>query len=378
MVMNVFMVSLPKMAVDFGVPYSLAQTAITAYLLATSVAQLFLGPLSDRYGRRPIALVGFAIFTMASIGAAVAQDFTTFMVFRLMQCGVVAGLVVSRAAVRDMVSGDKAASMIAYVTMGMSVVPMIAPTIGGFLDGAFGWRATFGMMAVLGALTLVYVYFDMGETKHNRSGSMLAQFKRYPDLLRSRRFWGYTFILTFSSGMFFSYLSGGPYLGEHHFGLDGARFGLYLGFAPLGYFFGNWLSGRYATRLGIRRLVISGLLIGTSGMALALIPAWMGSTNPLSFFGFTAFIGFGNGMVIPSANAGMLEARPDLAGSASGLSGAIMTMGGALLAQIAGTLVERFDNVETMIYIILASSALAGLFAFWTFRVEILRENEAK
>ncbi len=370
MVMNVFMASLPQMARDFGVDYSQVQLAITAYLMGTALAQLFIGPMSDRYGRRPIILVCYAIYVLASIGAAMAQGFTFFMMCRMLQCAVVAGLVISRAAVRDMVSGSQAASMIAYVTMGMSLVPMLAPSLGGVIDEFIGWRSVFAFMAITGLIALVASYFDFGETKLVRAKSMTAQFALYPDLLRSRRFWGYTILLTFTSGMFFSYLSGGPYLGDKIYGLSGGELGLYLGAAPFGYFFGNWFSGKFAARIGIAKLIYLGLSLSLIGMACAIIPVLMGATHPLAFFGFTVFIGLGNGMTMPSGNAGMLEARPDLAGSASGLSGSIMMLGGAGLAQLGGVMLTKIPNPLTLIFLILISGALAMAAAIWTQRVE--------
>lgn len=369
-VMNVFMAALPDMARDFSVNYDQVQLAITAYLVGTAIAQLLIGPFSDRYGRRPIVLTCLSIFSIASLGCALAQDFGVFMTFRMMQCFVVACLVVSRAAVRDMVAGEKAASMIAYVTMGMSLVPMIAPTFGGFVDQYFGWRTIFVVLAFVGVFGLMLVYFDFGETKLNRETSIVAQFKRYPDLISSRRFWGYTLILAFASGMFFSYLSGGPFLGDHLYHLEGGALGAYLGAAPFGYFFGNWISGRFAQQLGVQRLILIGLAVSIGGMVVAILPALLGATHPIWFFGFTVFIGLGNGMTNPSANAGLLEARPDLAGSASGLSGAILMFGGAGLAQIGGMLLTKFPSPLILIAVILFSGILALIAAIVTFRVE--------
>ena len=140
--MNVFLPSLPGMAVFFGVPYAQMQLAVTLYLGLSAALQIILGPLSDRYGRRPVLLASGAIFLMASLGTILAPTVEVFLICRMAQAVVASGLVLSRAIVRDMVSDAEAASMIGYVTMGMSIVPMVGPVLGGLLDEAFGWQAT--------------------------------------------------------------------------------------------------------------------------------------------------------------------------------------------------------------------------------------------
>ena len=375
MVMNLFMASLPEMARDFNVEYSQIQLAITAYLMGTAFSQVILGPLSDYYGRRSVILLAFAVFAIASAGASLAQSFESFMIFRMLQCVVVAGLVVPRASIRDQLAGDQAASRIAYVAMGMALVPMVAPAIGGMLDEFFGWRSSFYFFTLIGVFVVIVTYLDFGETKITRSASMLAQFKTYPDLFRSRRFWGYTFILAFATGMFFVYLSGGPLLGDRVNNLSGGWLGLYLGAPPLGYFFGNFVSAKMATRWGVGRLIWYGLLASVIGMGFALIPVMLGLQAPIWFFGFTIFIGFGNGMTVPSANAGLLDARPDLAGTASGLSGAIVMFLGASLAQLGGTILEAYTHPSALIIVILISGLLGLAVAYWVLRLEACLKN---
>lgn len=131
--MNIFLPSLPAMARDFGVEYGFMQLSVSAFLAVSAVLQLLCGPISDRFGRRPVVLGAFAIFLLATLGALLATDPVWFMAFRLLQAVVTTGFVISRAVVRDIVPADQAASMIGYVTMGMSLVPMIAPTLGGAL-----------------------------------------------------------------------------------------------------------------------------------------------------------------------------------------------------------------------------------------------------
>ena len=130
--MNVFLPSLPAMTEYFGTDYRFMQLSVAIYLGVNAVLQVVVGPLSDRLGRRPVVLGGLVIFIVASVGCVFAPTVETFLAFRMLQGTVVVGMVLSRAIVRDTVPQDQAASMIGYVTMGMAVVPMLGPAIGGY------------------------------------------------------------------------------------------------------------------------------------------------------------------------------------------------------------------------------------------------------
>ena len=190
MTMHLFVPSLPAMAKHFETDYRVMQLSVAVFLALNGVLQLFIGPLSDRYGRRPVLLAGFWIFIFATIGCLLATDVVTFLIFRSAQAGIVVALVLGRAMIRDIYEKDQAASMIGYVTTGMAVVPLIAPAVGGVLDELFGWQANFWLFLAAGIFVLALGWIDAGETHHDRSTSLTAQFKDYPELLRSPRFWG--------------------------------------------------------------------------------------------------------------------------------------------------------------------------------------------
>lgn len=374
MSLNVFLPSLPSMAAYFGVEYAVMQLSLSLYLATTALLQLFVGPISDRFGRRPVMLAAAAIFTLACAGSLLAPNYPIFLACRLVQAVVASGFVLSRATVRDMVPQDQAASMIGYVQMGMAMVPMIAPVIGGLLDSAFGWQASFVMMMVSGAAMCCVVYFDMGETAMARSTSMTAQFRQYPDLLTSQRFWGYCLAAGFASGAFFAYLGGAPYVGTTFFKMDAATLGLYFGAPALGYMGGNFFSGRYAVRYGVNRMVIAGALTSTFGMALLALLELAGLAGPVLFFGLMIFVGLGNGLTSPSANAGMLSVRPKLAGSAAGLGGSFLIGFGAALSALAGFLLGPETGPMPLILLMLLTSAASYLCILWVIR----RENQLK
>jgi DHA1 family bicyclomycin/chloramphenicol resistance-like MFS transporter len=368
--MNIFLPSLPAMTEFFDTDYRLMQLSVALYLAVNAALQIVVGPISDRYGRRPVLLWGIAIFLLATLGCLIAPTIEVFLAFRMLQAVVVVGLVLGRAVVRDMYPQDQAASQIGYVTMGMAVVPMIGPAIGGVLDETLGWQANFWLLGLLGVLVLGLTWRDLGETAARGSASFAQQFAQYPELFASRRFWGYCLAAAFASGAFFAYLGGAPYVGSEVFGLSASEVGIYFGAPAVGYFFGNWLSGRFSTRVGINRMILWGTLLSAGGLALSLLLFLAGFKTALVFFGFMTFVGLGNGMVLPNATSGMLSVRPHLAGTASGLGGAIMIGGGAALSALAGALLTRGDGAYPLILIMLATSVLAVASILYTVRRE--------
>lgn len=358
--MSIILPSMPQMTRDLGTRYEVIQFMVSGFLAATAVMQLVIGPISDRYGRRIVTLVGFAIFAVASIGCALAQSVEMLLAFRMLQCTAAVGMVLSRAIVRDLYAQDQAASMIGYVTMGMALAPMVAPSIGGLLDQAFGWRSVFVFTTIASMAVLMLCLFDLGETASGGGVSFMRQARDYPELLSSRRFWGYAFAAAFASGSFFAFLGGAPYVASTLYGLSPFWAGMCLGAPAIGYAFGNYLSGRLSVSLGVNRMIRNGAVITAMGLGIAIVLTVLGLDSPFVFFGFGPLIGVGNGMVIPNASAGMLSVRPHLAGSASGIGGAFMIGGGAALSVFAGILVQDSTSSAPLLAMMLAS-VLLGL-----------------
>lgn len=357
--LNMFLPSLPAMAEHFNVEYHFMQLSISLYLATTAVVQLLIGPLSDRYGRRPIILWGGAIFIVATLGCLLAPNATVFLTFRILQAALATGMVLSRAVVRDMVPADRAASMIGYVTMGVSLSPMIGPFFGGVLDTYFGWQATFWVLLVLGVISLAISWADIGETSTTKSASFGAQFKQYPELFLSRRFWGYALSATFAAGSFFAYLGGAPFVGKELFHMNAIWLGVSFGAVSTGYMAGNFISGRFSMRLGMNRMILLGTSTTTFGVLCSTVLFHLGFGTPTVFFGFMMFVGLGNGMTLPNANAGMMSVRPNLAGSASGLGGAMLVGGGAIFSSLSGNLLSAGSSALPMLWLMLGSSALS-------------------
>ncbi|MEL6840347.1 MAG: multidrug effflux MFS transporter [Pseudomonadota bacterium] len=363
--MSIFLPSLAAMTTYFNTEYAIMQIALSGYLAATAVLQIFIGPISDRYGRRILVLGSLTLFVVATLGTLIATTVEVFLFFRIMQAAVATSMALSRAIVRDIVPQEQAASMIGYVTMGMALVPMFGPMIGGALDQWLGWHATFVFLALAGAGTLTLVYFDLGETVAQGGTGFREQVRTYPELLQSPRFWGYVLCAAFSSGAFFALLGGASFVGSTLFGLSPFWSGVALGAPAIGYALGNYFSGRFSVRIGINRMALIGTSVTVIGMGISLGLTLAGVNHPLNFFGFCTFLGVGNGIALPNVMAGSISVRPHLAGTASGLGGAIMIGGGAALSQFAGSILTIETGTVPLQLLMLAVSLLAMLAIFF-------------
>ena len=375
--LNMHLPSLPAMAVTFGVSYSVTTLSISLFLGMNAVFQIFVGPLSDRYGRRPIVLGSLFIFCLCSVGCILATNFEFFLICRIFQAVVIAGLVISRAAVRDSYSQDQAASVLGYVAMGMAIFPLIGPALGGVLEVKFGWIASFWVLLGVGIFIFLLTYFDMGETNRHKTASMTEQFHAYPELLKSRRFWGYSLTAAFSAGAYYAYLGGAANIGRELFDLSPDVLGLYIAVPTIGYVVGDGLSGRFSMSFGIDKMILVGAVVTVFGMTSCLFLFLSTDPIPISFFGCVCIMGLGNGLVIPNSNAGMMSVRPKLAGSASGLGGALNTGGGAIIATGTAAVLIPGTGALTLILIMLVSCVMTILtIAYVIKRTQILEREE--
>ena len=358
--MNSFLPSLPNMAEHFGSSTALMGLSVGVYLGTSAIFQILVGPLSDRIGRRTVSLWALIIFIVVSISCVYAPNTFVFMFLRALQAIAACTFVVARAIVRDTTETQASGSKIAYISMGTAICPMFGPALGGLLDGWFGWEANFWFIGGLGIFILLIAYFDLGETVPENTQGFRQQFSEYPELLLSRRFWGYCLASAFGAGAFFAYLGGGPFVGSIVYNLSPEMLGLYFGAPAIGYFFGNFLSGRFTIRFGIDAMILWGLWIIFFGLSLSMVCSYVGYGTVETFFGFMIFVGLGNGLTIPNATAGMLSVRPHLAGTASGLGGAMMIAIGAALSTLAGAFLIPGSN-EMPLLMLMWFSSLSGV-----------------
>jgi DHA1 family bicyclomycin/chloramphenicol resistance-like MFS transporter len=337
--MQIFVPALPAIQRGFGVSTGMAQLALSLSILANAIATLSYGPLSDRFGRRPVVLAGLGVFVVGSLLCSLAPTIGVLIVGRIVQlAGAAVGMVIARAIVRDRYERDRAASMIAYLTMAMVVAPMLAPSVGAILMGLSDWRAIFVALTVIGILLVWGTQLRLVETRAGGSGgsgwgSLLAGGGR---LLRSPAFLGYVLQTAFSMSMFFAFVSGAPYFIIDVLGRPALEYGLYFMLVSVGYMSGNFTAARITRRVGIDRMILIGSalsLVGTSLVAgLLLSLPWA----PVLLFGPMMLTSYANGLAMPNGQAGAISVDPALAGTASGVAGFAQLLCAALVSQAVG------------------------------------------
>jgi len=330
--LNIAMPVLPAIQAAFGTTRDGAALVLSTFLGAAAVAQLVLGPLADRLGRRPVLIAGFAMFTAASIWASFAHSLTELLIARIVQSlGATAGLPLARTIIRDLYDRNSSASMIGYVTMAMAIAPMLSPFLGAVAAENTGWQAVFVICGGLGLAALTAVLFFMPETRPAAIAgtSTRAVAERSLALLGRRRFLGYAGTTGCASAMYFAFQGGAPFLVIDVMGWSPAAYALWILMGACAYMAGNFTSGRLAPRLGIDRLIQIGNWIGLAGALLCLVLALMNVMHPAALFVPMAIVAGGNGLVMPNAIAGAVSVDVNAAGAASGLAGFLQSGLGA-------------------------------------------------
>jgi predicted MFS family arabinose efflux permease len=226
----------------------------------------------------------------------------------------------------------------------------------------FGWRASFALFALCGLLVFALLVWDFKETKSGRPKSLSHYISNYKVMLRSRPFWGHAICMAFSIGALYVFLGAAPLIAAKYFDMSSATLGMYMGAVPAGFMLGSFLSGRYAGRNPNSTNSLAGRVVTFTGLAAGLLMALFDVNHVLAFFGPCVFIGLGNGLTMPSANAGALSVQTELAGSAAGLASAVTLAGGAIVAAVSGLFFSDASTIPTLFSIMLVVSAL-GLFA---------------
>lgn len=339
--LQIFIPALPAIQSSFGSAPGTTQLVLSLSILANAIATLLYGPLSDRFGRRPVVLAGFSIFIFGSVLCTLASNIGVLIAARIIQsAGAAAGMVLARAIVRDLYDREQAASVIAYLTMAMVVAPMLAPTIGALLIDSFDWRAIFVAMVIVGALLSLQVWRHLIETHASQpTQTMLSDLgKGGLVLLRRSDFLAYTLQSAFAISTFFAFISGAPYFMIDILDRSATEYGLLFIVVSSGFMLGNFTTARLGRRFTIDRLIRVGNLLALFGATLALCLILAGYWTPLSLFGPMMIVAFANGLSIANSQAGAVSVEPELAGTASGIAGFAQMFTAALVSQAVGML----------------------------------------
>ena len=362
---NMFLPSLKPISEEFGVSMATASLSLGVYLAITAVLQLIMGPLSDLIGRRPVVMLGLAIFSVASMGCLFSSNYTVFLGFRILQGAVASGMILSRAIVRDTTSGAETVRVLGVIGTAMALAPMLGPVLGGVLDQAFGWRANFVAYAIFGVLMFWICLRDLHETNIAPSSSFWVQFRTYPTLLKSGRFWAWTLCLSSGIGGFYLFISGVPSVAAHY-RLSPAITGAGIGIISAGFMAGNLIVARSKTEGML--LIALGRWLAVAGPFAALIAIWSGFDSTAVLFAGAIFVGFGNGLTLPGANAGVMSVNPRLSGSAAGLSGSATVVVGAIVTPLSAHFATGEGGMYRLLMLIVGIKVISLLTVLYLWR----------
>jgi len=360
--LNLLAPSTPALARHFATNYATIQFTLTLFLTAVAVMQLVIGPLSDRFGRRPCVQLGVGLFVLGSLVGAFAPSPGLLMIARMLEgAGSGIAFALSRAIIRDTSGRDEAASRIASVTMVMVVAPMLSPFLGGHIESWAGWRAIFWFMTAAGVLVLAATIVALPETapRSGRQSSLLEVFGAVPVLIRDRVFLVGAMASGMTSAAFFGFVAAAPHVVVETMGRQPADYGAWFILTASGYMIGNFAMSRLARRIGSRRMIGIGLAISCAALTVAFVLSFNDAWSPAMLFVPLAVNAIGNGLTIPGATAEALSARPELAGSAAGLTGAFQLGSGALASVLLSWVVTIWPQALPAAMWLMTLAALA-------------------
>lgn len=367
---DMYLPALPSMGKNLGAGTSAVQMSLTAYFIVIGICQLFYGPLSDIVGRKLPIYGGLVIFTIGSIGCALAPNIETLIGFRVVQAfGACAGMVIPRAIVRDLYTGHDATRLMSLLMLTVSISPILAPLTGSFVIGAFGWRGVFAVLTIAAVIALVLAVTQLKETRedhHRADSTWRGAFSAYGLLLRDGEFIGLVLVGALGVASFFVYLGSASFVLINHYGLTPKLFSLCFALNAASFFGFSQLTGMLTQRYGLPKVV----RVAATGFALAMVVlALVFAAGIDNLFALMAplFIGYGFlGLVIPTTAVLALEHHGAIAGTASALMGALQMIIGAAVMALAGLFANGLP--QPMAYGIAICAVAAFLVTQWTLR----------
>lgn len=350
------------MADTLGSEIGLVQLTLTVFIAGFAVSQLVWGPMSDRYGRRPTVLIGLTVFAVAGFACSFAQTVEQLIALRFVQAvGACSGQVISRAIVRDTTEGAATARVMSYIALAMSLSPAVTPSLGGFLEETFGWRANFVALGSIGAMLLAFVLVRLPETNRHKQPDALMfmpMLRNYGYLLRDRTYLGYILSVGLIFGCLLSYQTGSPFVLMEGLGWSPREYGLLILFNVVGFLGGTLVNTRIGARVGVPGMVVYGSwVIGVSGVLMVAPPLLGHISTVVVILPMVVFL-FGMGIALPNAFTGALAGFTRIAGSAAALMG-FAQMGVAMLASLV---ISRIDgDVHLVMASVFAACAIGCL-----------------
>ncbi len=370
---DMYLPALPGLTDEFSTDAGQVQLTLSLFLAGFAVAQIVYGPLSDRFGRKPVLLGGLLLFVAASIACALAANIEMLILARFLQAlGGSAGPVLGRAMVRDIHGPADSARVLSHIGSAMALAPAFAPILGGYMSLYLGWTSIFWFLALFGFCGVALLYFAIAETaplehRHPKPVSLIVA--DYARLLADPGYLGYTLTCTLAYAGLFAFLSGSSFVIIEYFGVGEQHFGLLFMLVVAGYICGTLLGARLSRRYDYRRLVGAGSLLLLFAGAVMLGIALNRPEHVMSIVSPMMIFMIGVGLVMPQSMAGALADYPHIAGSASGLLGFIQMSVAGLLGAAVG---HGYDDSPVPMALAIAAT---GLFCALVYLVLIRRQS---
>jgi DHA1 family bicyclomycin/chloramphenicol resistance-like MFS transporter len=361
--MHIFVPALPEAAQELGATVGEMQLTMSVYIAGLAVGQLAYGPLSDRFGRRPMLIVGLVVYAVTGIAASFAPDVHALIAARLFQAlGGCAGLVIGRAIVRDTGTATEAGRRLALMNLMVAIGPGTAPLVGGLLTTFFGWRSIFYLLATLGVVNMAFTWFLLPETRADTPTPGIASLGRnYASLLTSRPFLGYAIGGGCATTSMYAFVSASPFIIAGQLHRPTYEVGIYLAVLISGIWIGSALTARLITRLPLDRLTVGANLFSVVAAAVFLIAVLTEHLSVPLVVAPMFFYAVGVGMASPAALTQAISVNPKVIGSASGLYGFAQMGVGAVCTALAGI----GSNPALAVALVLAGAGTIAQTGFW-------------
>jgi len=362
---NIYVPTLPAIAADLQTSPEMVQLTLMVYFAGVALAQLVYGPLSDRYGRRPVLFAGLVIYFLATIACALAPDIEALIVARFFQAvGACVGQVIGRAVVRDLFDRNETAQAMASITQAIAIAPALAPVMGAYVYLWAGWRMNFYVVAAFGLLVGLIAFRALPETMPKRSptaaSGMRVTAAAYWKLCSSAAYMGYTLSSTFIFATLFAFIAVAPFIVVNMLGETPQAYSLYSLITVVGFAAGSFGAGRLTPRIGIDPTIVVGLIVVVAATFGMYGWAIWGTLSIFSIIMPMMFVVLGMGLVFPNSTAGALSIHPEIAGTASALLGFMQMAGAGVAIYIVGLMAD--GTHVPMTQALLLFGVLSGLF----------------
>ncbi|MEO9275197.1 multidrug effflux MFS transporter [Marinomonas sp. 5E14-1] len=362
---NFYLALLPSMAEDFSTSAATIQQTVSVYLMGFAGAQLIVGPLSDRFGRKIILLICYCVFVVASLVCALANDVSLLIGARFVQSlGGCAGVLLSRVIVKDVYPPEEMGKVMSYMTTGFSMAPLLAPVIGGFVGVAFGWRSLFFIFSLFGVILILWTWFGYQESNKNLNPDAIRikhLFGNYARLLKEPKFVGYSLAVCASIAGVLTYTSASSFILIELLAVPTTVYGLLFSISAFGMFSGSLVAAKLNSRLGSTSTILYGaLVLSIGGVCMAVLP-WLDVVTVPTIVGPMFLYALGNGIVMPTAMSLAIMPFPKMAGSAAAWIGCCQAALGALCGYIVSLLYNASAVPMTSMIGLLSLVALVSI-----------------